>query len=103
MICAAVPAMVTVPVPLLVMTAPPPVTAVSVPLPIETMVVSGPPSASATVTVLPLALLKTRLVSSVPLCAPGTALTGALSFKFSSLSVMLALVVLPAASAAVML
>jgi len=73
---AAVPETVTVPVPLPVTVTPEIEPSVSVPLAIVSVVVTLL-STSATAMALPLAELKTTLVSSVVLCAPGTVLTGA--------------------------
>ena len=74
LICAAVPAIVTVPVPLFVIVAPPVVTTDSVPVPAGTdsVVVSVPPSTSATD-----APEITTAVSSVVVCATGTLCVGA--------------------------
>ena len=74
LICAAVPEIVTVPLPLLVIVAPPPVTTLRMPEPagIESVVASETLSTSATLTPE-----MTLLVSSLVTCAPGSVLTGA--------------------------
>ena len=81
MIAAAVPLMVTVPLPLLLIVAPAKPSAVSVPLVTLTVVVKVPPSTSATLMALLVAVLNTCAVSSAVLCAPGTVFTGALSLS----------------------
>ena len=83
LICAAVPEIVTVPVALFVIVAPPPLTTLSVPEPagMESVVVSGPLSTSATLTPE-----MTLLVSSLVVCAAGSVLTGA---SLTAVTVML--------------
>ena len=80
MICVAVPLMVTVAVPLPVMTAPPPVATVSVPFVTESVVVSAVLSRSATETPA-----IGSVVSSATVCEPGTVLTGG---SFTALTVI---------------
>ena len=73
MIWAAVPARVTVAVPLLVMVAPPPAVTASVPLVTLTVVVKAVAGPSTSATLTP---AMASGVSSVALWAPGTVLTG---------------------------
>ena len=80
MIWAAVPLIVTVPVPLPPMVAPPPVVTLSVPLATVSVVVSAVLSTSATDTPA-----IGSVVSSLTLCAPGTVFTGG---SFTALTVI---------------